>query len=100
MKPKARSWMYHLSSPEDFLLQLFSSLQRGRAEPEHDRDSPTSYSTSGRELMELMLTYNGNDNDTSDSDDGGGGGVGGGDEDGEEPEGECDASSGPEDFFS
>ncbi|XP_012077700.1 DDB1- and CUL4-associated factor 8 isoform X1 [Jatropha curcas] len=62
LKPKARSWMYRAASPQDLMLQLFS-LQRRRTNPEHDEES----SAAGRELLELILTFNAN----SDSDNGG-----------------------------
>ncbi|EEF41096.1 DDB1- and CUL4-associated factor 8 isoform X2 [Ricinus communis] len=62
LKPKARGWMYRIASPQDLMLQLFS-LQRWRTSPERIEES----SAAGRELLELMLTFNAN----SDSDDGG-----------------------------
>ncbi|KAF2302156.1 hypothetical protein GH714_033088 [Hevea brasiliensis] len=61
LKPKARGWMYQVASPEDLMLQLFS-MQRQRTIPEQNGES----SAAGRELLELILTFNGN----SDSDDG------------------------------
>lgn len=78
VRPKARSWMYHVS-PEDLLLQLFSSLQRRRTDPDHN-GGDESNSTSDRELMELFQVYNHNNNSSDDDDDG--------------------DASGPEDFFS
>ncbi|KAF3443606.1 hypothetical protein FNV43_RR13294 [Rhamnella rubrinervis] len=59
-KPKARGWMYHLSSPQD-LMRLFS-LQRRRRSPEHGGDN----SATGREILELILTYNANSDASSD----------------------------------
>lgn len=64
LKPKARGWMYRLASPQDLMLQLFS-LQRRRTSPEHSADT----SATGRELLELILSFNAN-SDVS-SDDGG-----------------------------
>ncbi|XP_015893276.1 uncharacterized protein LOC107427406 isoform X3 [Ziziphus jujuba] len=61
-KPKARGWMYHLSSPQDLMLQLFS-LQRRRTSPERGGEED---SAAGRELLELILTYNANSDGSSD----------------------------------
>ncbi|KAJ7978660.1 DDB1- and CUL4-associated factor 8-like [Quillaja saponaria] len=61
-KPKARGWMYRMSSPQDLMLQLFS-LQRQRTSPEHSGEN----STADQELLELILTFNAN-SDGSDDD--------------------------------
>ncbi|KAJ8767004.1 hypothetical protein K2173_012513 [Erythroxylum novogranatense] len=63
-KPKPRGWMYHVASPQELMLQLFS-LQRRRMSPERSEDS----SATGRELLELIFSFNAN-SDVS-SDDGG-----------------------------
>lgn len=76
-RPKSRGWMYRISSPEDLLLQLFC-MERRRTDSVDNRDDSSS-STTGRDLMELIFTFNGNN--PSSSDDGG-------------------DASGPEDFFS
>lgn len=69
--------MYRISSPQDLLLQLFS-MERRRTDPGDNRDDSSSSAT-GRDLMELIFTFNGDN--ASSSDDGGN-------------------ASGPEDFFS
>lgn len=61
-KPKARGWLYPLSSPEELLLQLFS-LQRQRASPDRGGEN----SDGGGEPLELMLTFNANSDDSSDN---------------------------------
>lgn len=66
-RPKPRGWMYRISSPQDLLLQLFS-MERRRTDSGDDRDDSSSSAT-GRDLMELIFTFNGNN--ASDSDDGG-----------------------------
>ncbi|KAK4803231.1 hypothetical protein SAY86_001434 [Trapa natans] len=96
VKPKPRPWSHHISTPEEVLMQLFSSLHRASgAESEHDTDSPTALPSTGLDLMELIFSYNGME-DSSDSSDAGGDGENG--ELSEEAGGEGDAS-GPEDFF-
>ncbi|KAK4801004.1 hypothetical protein SAY86_021491 [Trapa natans] len=95
VKPKPWRWMHHISMPEELLMQLFSSLHRGRAESDHDADSPTSISPNGRDITELMISYNGIE-DSSESDAGEGH-----NDDGESEEGGDEGhDSGPEDFFS
>lgn len=54
--------MYHVASPEDLMLQLFS-LPRLTSGAERNGESAAS----GRELLELILTFNA----SADSDDGG-----------------------------
>ncbi|KAJ7967117.1 DDB1- and CUL4-associated factor 8-like [Quillaja saponaria] len=63
-KPKARGWMYRISSPQDLMLQLYS-LQRRGTSPESDGEN----SAAGQELLELILTFNAN-SDGSDDDGG------------------------------
>lgn len=62
--PKARGWMHHVFSPEDLMLQLFS-LQRQRTEQERNGED----SAAGRELLELILTFNTNSDRSSDDGD-------------------------------
>lgn len=62
-KPKAAGWMHHLISPEDLMMQLFS-LQRQRTTPERNDEN----SAAGREILELMLTFNANSDGSSDGD--------------------------------
>lgn len=69
--------MYHVS-PDELLLQLFSSFQRGRRS---DDGGDESNSTSGREVMDLLQVYNHTNTNSSDD------------------ENDGDASD-PEDFFS
>ncbi|CAL9022858.1 unnamed protein product [Prunus brigantina] len=59
-KPRARGWMYRLSSPEDLMLQLFS-LQRQRVSPERDGEN----SNDGQELLELIMAFQRNSDDSS-----------------------------------
>ncbi|KAJ4715934.1 DDB1- and CUL4-associated factor 8-like [Melia azedarach] len=61
---KARGWMHHVFSPEDLMLQLFS-LQRQRTEQERNGED----SAAGRELLELILTFNTNSDRSSDDGD-------------------------------
>ena len=77
---KTRGWRYRISSPHDLLLQLFS-LQRGRAESTDSENTgdDSANSAAGRDLMEVIVTFNANNAGSSDD---------GGD------------SSGPEDFCS
>ncbi|KAL3514963.1 hypothetical protein ACH5RR_021865 [Cinchona calisaya] len=60
LRPKTRRWMYHLASPEDLMLQLIS-LQRWRTSPERGENSD-----GGRELLQLVLSFNGNTDGSSD----------------------------------
>ncbi|GAB2291907.1 hypothetical protein Dimus_026157 [Dionaea muscipula] len=73
LKPRRRSWMYRLSSPQDMLLQLLSMQNQGSS-PDRDGES----SISSREFLELILTFNRQGDGSSDDGD----------------------SSGPDDFFS
>ncbi|XP_059647429.1 uncharacterized protein LOC132293816 isoform X2 [Cornus florida] len=61
LRPKARGWMYRMASPQDLMLQLFS-LQRRRTSPEREGEN----SAAGRELLELILTFNANSDISSD----------------------------------
>ncbi|PON45041.1 WD repeat containing protein [Parasponia andersonii] len=60
-KPKAKSWMYHVSTPQDLMLQLFS-MQRRRTSSEGSGEN----SAAGRELLDLILTFNANSDGSSD----------------------------------
>lgn len=71
-KPKARGWMYRLSSPQDLLAQLFSIQQGGRSSPERGG----SHSDLAGELLDFVMTFDaysdassedGGDNSTSDN---------------------------------
>ncbi|KAF5745779.1 DDB1- and CUL4-associated factor 8 isoform X1 [Tripterygium wilfordii] len=73
LRPKPRSWMYRMASPQDLMVQLFSMESR-RISPDLREEN----SSTGHELLELMLTFNANNDVSSDE---------GGD------------NSGPEDFF-
>ncbi|KAB2636312.1 DDB1- and CUL4-associated factor 8 [Pyrus ussuriensis x Pyrus communis] len=59
-KPKARGWMYRLSSPQDLMMQLFS-LQRQSESPDRTGEN----SSSGRDLLELILSFEPNNDDSS-----------------------------------
>ncbi|CAN6685233.1 unnamed protein product [Malus baccata var. baccata] len=59
-KPKARGWMYRLSSPQNLMMQLFS-LQRQSERPDRTGEN----SSSGRDLLELILTFEANNDDSS-----------------------------------
>ncbi|XP_009802647.1 uncharacterized protein [Nicotiana sylvestris] len=60
-RPKARGWMHRMASPEDLMLQLFS-LERQRTNPESNEDN----SEVGRELLQLILTFDANSDNSSD----------------------------------
>ncbi|XVE93914.1 hypothetical protein REPUB_Repub01dG0235300 [Reevesia pubescens] len=64
-KPKPRGWMYRVTTPQDLMLHLFS-LQRRGSSPEQNGENS---SVAGRELLELLWTFNGNSD--APSDDGG-----------------------------
>lgn len=53
--------MHRMASPEDLMLQLFS-LQRQRTNPESSEDN----SEVGRELLQLILTFDANSDNSSD----------------------------------
>lgn len=59
-KPKARGWMYRLSSPQDLMMQLFS-LQRQSESPDRTGEN----SSSGQDLLELILSFEPNNDDSS-----------------------------------
>ncbi|XP_068320199.1 uncharacterized protein [Pyrus communis] len=59
-KPKARGWMYRLSPPQDLMMQLFS-LQRQSESPDRTGEN----SSSGRDLLELILSFEPNNDDSS-----------------------------------
>ncbi|XVF45586.1 hypothetical protein PTKIN_Ptkin02bG0218000 [Pterospermum kingtungense] len=61
-KPKPRGWMYRVTTPQDLMLHLFS-LQRRGSSPEQNAENS---SVAGRELLELMLTFNANSDASSD----------------------------------
>ncbi|XAR72673.1 hypothetical protein NMG60_11019392 [Bertholletia excelsa] len=61
LRPKKRSWMCHMASAEDLLLQLFS-LQRRMDSPGQDGEN----STARRDLVELIMTFNANSDVSSD----------------------------------
>lgn len=56
--------MYGVSSPQELLAQLFS-LQNRRSSFSPEREGEESSSATGRELLDLILTFN----DDSDDDD-------------------------------
>ncbi|KAI9180564.1 hypothetical protein LWI28_006091 [Acer negundo] len=60
-KPKARGWMYQAFSPQDLMLQLFS-LQRRRTNPESNGEN----SAAGRELVDLIMTFDANSDESAD----------------------------------
>ncbi|XP_021775040.1 DDB1- and CUL4-associated factor 8-like isoform X2 [Chenopodium quinoa] len=74
LRPRQRDWMYHVTSPQELLLQLVS-LENRLSRPEQSGNSG-----SGQDFMELILSLSRRNGDSSDD---------GGDDD-----------SGPEDFFS
>ncbi|GMH02936.1 hypothetical protein Nepgr_004775 [Nepenthes gracilis] len=62
-KPRARGWMYGVSSPQEMLLQLLSMQNHG--------SSPNRYGDSSigdREFFELVLAFNRHNDDSSDDD--------------------------------
>ncbi|PIN25707.1 WD40 repeat protein [Handroanthus impetiginosus] len=62
-RPKSRFWMHRMVSPEDLMLQLFS-LQRQGTGPE----SSEEHSDAGRDLLQLLLTFDTNSEHNSNSD--------------------------------
>lgn len=62
-KPKATRWMHHVLSPEDLMMQLFSLQRRGTSPERNDENS-----AAGRELLQLILTFNANSDGSSDDD--------------------------------
>ncbi|KAG8368045.1 hypothetical protein BUALT_Bualt15G0004600 [Buddleja alternifolia] len=64
-RPRSRGWMHRMVSPEDLMLQLFP-LQRQMTSPER---SEGEHSDVGRDLLQLLLTFDTNSDDGS-SDDG------------------------------
>lgn len=63
-KPKARGWMYRIASPEDLMLQLLS-LPRRRLRTENNGEN----STTDRDLLQLILTFNANSDSSNDDND-------------------------------
>ncbi|XP_011088653.1 DDB1- and CUL4-associated factor 8 isoform X2 [Sesamum indicum] len=59
-RPRPRGWMHRMVSPEDLMLQLFS--QRRRTSPE----SSGERSDVGRDLLQLLLTFDTNSDGSSD----------------------------------
>ncbi|KAL3813991.1 hypothetical protein ACJIZ3_015259 [Penstemon smallii] len=64
-RPRQRVWMHRMVSPEDLMLQLFSPQRRGRTSPE----SSGEHSDVGRDLLQLLLTFDANSDDDGSSDD-------------------------------
>ncbi|CAN4107319.1 unnamed protein product [Withania somnifera] len=60
-RPKARGWMHPMASPQDLMLQLLS--QQGQRT---NLESIEENSEVGRELMQLVLTFNANSDNSSD----------------------------------
>ncbi|CAN7108440.1 DDB1- and CUL4-associated factor 8-like protein 2 isoform X1 [Brassica rapa] len=70
-KRKPRGWMYRVSSPQELLAQLFFLQNRSRFSEDREEGEASSSST-GRELLDLILNFN-DDDDEHVSDDGGDG---------------------------
>jgi WD repeat-containing protein 42A len=68
-KRTPRGWMYRVSSPHELLAQLFSLQNRSSSSPEREGESS---SATGRELLDLILTFNdqSDDENATDDDDG------------------------------
>lgn len=59
--------MYRVSSPQELLAQLFSLQNRSSSSPEREGESS---SATGRELLDLILTFNDQSDDATDDEDG------------------------------
>ena len=61
LRPNARGWLHYMVSPQDLMLQLFS-LQRQGTSPDRNGEN----SSAGRDLLELILTFDANNDGSSD----------------------------------
>lgn len=57
--------MYRVSSPQELLAQLFSLQNRSSSSPEREGESS---SATGRELLDLILTFNDQSDDENGTD--------------------------------
>ncbi|XP_013612883.1 PREDICTED: DDB1- and CUL4-associated factor 8-like protein 2 isoform X1 [Brassica oleracea var. oleracea] len=61
-KRKPRGWMYRVSSPRELLAQLFFLQNRSRFSEDREEGEASSSST-GRELLDLILNFNDDDDE-------------------------------------